>query len=157
MWFYWSTLTINNSIIISPLLEYNQAAQYGLIWWIFIASIKDRPRKAFNYISVFSNTFGNLANHFWVRSKPYGGPIKFAGFVQPSVRTKQLQSPWMDLHEIWYWGVLIKFVDTFWFLSKSAKETRTLYVTTHMSFCECLEPNSISTSSIYLNEKHFKY
>lgn len=152
MWFYWSTLTTNNSTIFCPLLEYHQAAQYGLIWGLFIASIKDRHRRASNCILIFSNTFGNIANHFWVRSKPRGGPIKFAEFVHPSVSMKQLQNSRMHLHEIWYWGDLIKFVDTFWFLSKSEKEIRTPYVTTHMSFCECLDLNSLSTSSIYRRE-----
>jgi hypothetical protein len=69
----------------------------------YLLQVLNRPRKAFNYILIFLNTFGNLANHFWVRSKPYGGPIKFAAFVKPSVRTYLLQSPRTDLHEIGYW------------------------------------------------------
>lgn len=143
MWSYWSTLTSNNSTIFCPLLEYHQAAQYGLIWALFIASVKDRHRRASNCILIFSNTFGNLANHFWVRSKPCGGPIKFAAFFSSICKHEQLQNPWIDLHEIWYREVLIEFVDTFLFLSNSEKEIPTPYVTTHMSFCVCLELNSL--------------
>jgi hypothetical protein len=53
-----------------------------------LPSIKDKLRKAFNYILIFPNTFGNLANHFWVRSKSCGRSIMFAVFVCPSVYTK---------------------------------------------------------------------
>jgi hypothetical protein len=153
MWFYWSTLTINNSII-RPLLECHYAAQYGLISGLFIASIKRQASKYINDILIFSDTLENLANHFRVRSQPGGGPIKFAQSVHPSVRTKQRKNPWMDFHESWYFGFLMKFIYTFKFLLKSAEENNGyFYVTTYASFYEYLECKS---PCIYRKEKHFK-
>jgi hypothetical protein len=71
----------------------------------------------------------------------------------PSIHMKQMENPWIDFHEIRFWGIGVKFVNKLQVWLKYDNNNKTLHMKVYVCFCSYLEWNSLN---IYWSKNRFK-